>query len=346
MPRSELTFEILIESNAGSSSTCWAIRGTPPVRLPLSSTVSWPSGQRLRVGLVEPEQVAIAVGCRRQVHRVRLQGEGRESGLLLLAACCVAPSVTCPLGAQSASAAAPAATSLIVGTPACWAAVVSTPLQSLPPSLLPPLVATTTTTITSARSAAAPTMNCVRRLPLEPPRPLKKPATREANPGPFGAGGAGRGLRSRGRWLDRGSGRGRGRRRPAAAARLGDLGELRLRREQAAGSGRAAVRGRSPRDRSADGGPHRLGRSGRPGRGGSRSGRPGRRDRRRRSRAGRNGPGCAPRRGDPEQRADVLIALPTLEQQLEHRALFVRERHGRGQPRAEGRRLTQLLTPV
>jgi hypothetical protein len=33
---------------------------------------------------------------------------------------------------------------------------------------------------------------------------------------------------------------------------------------------------------------------------------------------------------DPEEGADVVIALPALEQELEHRALFVAERHGRG----------------
>ena len=33
---------------------------------------------------------------------------------------------------------------------------------------------------------------------------------------------------------------------------------------------------------------------------------------------------------DAEQGADVLVALPALEQQLEHRALFIRDRHERG----------------
>ena len=31
-----------------------------------------------------------------------------------------------------------------------------------------------------------------------------------------------------------------------------------------------------------------------------------------------------------EQGADVLVALPSLEQQLKHRALFIRDRHERG----------------
>jgi hypothetical protein len=33
--------------------------------------------------------------------------------------------------------------------------------------------------------------------------------------------------------------------------------------------------------------------------------------------------------GDPKQGPDVLVALPPFEQKLEHRALFIRERHGR-----------------
>ena len=33
---------------------------------------------------------------------------------------------------------------------------------------------------------------------------------------------------------------------------------------------------------------------------------------------------------DAEQGADVLVALPSLEQQLKHRALFIRDRHERG----------------
>ena len=35
-------------------------------------------------------------------------------------------------------------------------------------------------------------------------------------------------------------------------------------------------------------------------------------------------------RRNAEQGADVLVALPSLEQQLKHRALFIRDRHERG----------------
>ena len=127
----------------------------------------------------------------------------------------------------------PVATSFIVGTPACWAVVVSTPLQSLAAAAAP-LLATTTTTITSASAAARPTINWVRRLPLDPPRPLKRPAIREANPGPFGAAGAGDApgpaAGSGGSCLWRGWGRGR--RGPPASAGLRDLRKLSLRGEQ------------------------------------------------------------------------------------------------------------------
>jgi hypothetical protein len=34
--------------------------------------------------------------------------------------------------------------------------------------------------------------------------------------------------------------------------------------------------------------------------------------------------------GDAQQRADVVVALPPFEQQLQHRALFIRDRHERG----------------
>ena len=158
--------------------------------------------------------------------------------------------------------------------------------------------------------------------------PLRAPETREANPGPLGADGApGAELSGTGAW---GEGGRRGCCGPAAPARLGDLGELSLRREQP----QVLDEPLCERVRLgialqlAD----RIGSADRVGLAeevvaqadlGVGIGAADLAQRRAGPRA--HLVGC-----DPEEGADVVIALPALEQELEHRALFVGERHGRG----------------
>ena len=189
-------------------------------------------GQRLGVRLVEPHQVALAIGARRQVNGVRLQREGRGRLALAVGGLLRRPEGDLPARRAVLVGCAPGGDELDrryarllrgrgVDTLAVAAAL----------SLLPPLVATTITTTTSARAATIPTRNCVRRLPPEPPSPLKNAATREAKPGPFGAVWAGGAARRRGSLL-RGCERAWGGRRSAATTRLGDLGEIGPRGEQ------------------------------------------------------------------------------------------------------------------
>src|SRR4051812_42823663 len=230
---------------------------------------------------------------------------------LVCVVCGTDPSVISPLGGQSASAAAPAARSCIVGIPACFAELTSAGLQLLGTSFVspfasvtvlpppPPPVTTTMSTMISARATAPPTISWVRRLPETEPRPLKNPAAREAMPGPrgtVGAGGGARPARGAGGAGAGGGGGGQGARAPLERKR----GEGKARRgdrrgapgsrgdppwgRAASGSERGAVRARWHPDRSAGGERHQRVRSGPPGRADSRSARPAHPGRRRRSR--------------------------------------------------------------
>ena len=236
-----------------------------------------------------------------------------------------APSVSSPLGAQFASAKEPTAASFICGTPACCAAAVSTGLQSLPP-LLPPL---------RCGDDDNDDHQCERRGGADDdlsPAPARERAKAAEEAG--GTRGETRALRYRwrlgGRRGRRGS-RGRGRRgSPAPAARLRDLRDLRLRGEQSQvlrqALGKSIRLGIALQVPNGIGAPDRIGL-------------PqqivAEADLGVRVRAADLGQRRArPRahliRRDAQQGADVVIALPPFEQQLKHRALFVRDRHERG----------------
>jgi hypothetical protein len=145
-------------------------------------------------------------------------------------------------------------------------------------------------------------------LPLSPPSPLKAPAIRCATPGRCGAGAVGAG----------------------GAAGLGDLRQLGLRRQQPQVLDeplRQGVRVRiALQVANRVGAPDRVRLAeqvvAQPDLG-IRIGAPDLLQGRTRPRADLLG-------ADAEQGTDVLVALPPFEEELEHGALFVRERHGRG----------------